>query len=48
MIVSILTGSLQMRVVKQTSDAEITDSFSSEDEKVHLVHGKMKVVGLNM
>ena len=29
-----------MRVVKQTSDAEITDSFSSEDEKFHVVHGK--------
>ena len=29
-----------MRVVKRTSDAEITDSFSSEDEKVHLVPGK--------
>ena len=37
-----------MRVVKQTSDAEITDSFSSEDEKFHVVHGKMKVIGLSM
>lgn len=37
-----------MRVVKQTSDAEITDSFSSEDEKVHLVHRKMKLADLNM
>ena len=37
-----------MLVVKQTSDAEITDSFSSEDEKVHLVHGKMKLAGFNM
>ena len=37
-----------MRVVKQTSDAQIPDSFSSEDEKVHLVHRKMKLAGLNM
>ena len=29
-----------MHVVKQTSDAQIPDSFSSEDEKVHLVHAQ--------
>ena len=37
-----------MPVVKQTSDAQIPDSFSSEDEKVHLVRRKMKLAGFNM
>ena len=37
-----------MRVVKQTFDAQITDSFSGEDEKVHLVHRKMKIADLNI